>query len=118
MTTEQQATREVQKQSTVSKHILTSQNGKLKPDTPAQCLLKSIFKHGIPDQIISNHGTNFQSKVIREICDVLDIRGFDWFFSGVDAEGPKPSPISLSCEQWFRISSKLPEFLDSPQSRL
>jgi hypothetical protein len=37
----------------------------LEANEAAQCLLKSIFKHGIPDQIISDRGTNFQSKVIK-----------------------------------------------------
>ncbi len=40
----------------------------------ARCLLKSIWKHGIPDQIISDQGTNFQSKVVKELCNLLDIQ--------------------------------------------
>ena len=46
----------------------------LEANEAARCLMKSIYKHGIPDQIISYQGTNFQSKIIKEICDVLDIR--------------------------------------------
>jgi hypothetical protein len=43
----------------------------LEANEASKCLLKFIFKHGIPGQIISDQG---KSKVIKEICDVLDIR--------------------------------------------
>ena len=39
----------------------------------AKCLLKFISANGIPDQILTDQGSNFQSQVLSELYDLLDI---------------------------------------------
>ena len=41
--------------------------------TVAQFIIKTILTFGIPDQIITDRGTNFQSKVLKQIYKILDI---------------------------------------------
>ena len=45
--------------------------------TTAQIVAKSFeqyfCRHGIPDQLLTDQGTNFQSEIITEICDLFDI---------------------------------------------
>ena len=40
----------------------------------AQRLAQFIFRYGIPETILSDQGTNFQSQVLVELWDLLDIR--------------------------------------------
>ena len=39
----------------------------------AKSLLKFVSRHGIPEQILSDRGTNYQSEIIEHLCDLLDI---------------------------------------------
>ena len=39
----------------------------------AEKILKYIYQHGIPDQIITDQGTNLQAELLNEIYDMLDI---------------------------------------------
>ena len=39
----------------------------------AKSLLKFVSRHGIPDQILSDRGTNYQSEIIEHLFDLLDI---------------------------------------------
>ena len=42
-------------------------------ETVAKCLIKTILKYGIPDQILTDQGTNFQSEMLQHVYDILDI---------------------------------------------
>ena len=42
-------------------------------ETVARCLIKTILKYGIPDQILTDQGTNFQSEILQHVYDILDI---------------------------------------------
>ena len=39
----------------------------------AKTLMKYICRHGIPDQILTDQGTNFQSEMLSQLYDLLDI---------------------------------------------
>ncbi len=39
----------------------------------ANLLLKTICLYGIPDQIITDQGTNFQAEMLNELYELLDI---------------------------------------------
>ena len=45
----------------------------IKAPTVAKALIKWITRNGIPDQIISDQGTNYMSELIEHIFDVFDI---------------------------------------------
>lgn len=38
------------------------------------CLLKKLCRHGIPEELLSDRGTNFLSSLIQEICRMLDVK--------------------------------------------
>jgi len=40
----------------------------------AQRLAQFIFRYGIPETILSDQGTNFQSQILGELWDLLDVR--------------------------------------------
>jgi transposase InsO family protein len=40
----------------------------------AQRLVQFIFRYGVPEIILSDQGTNFQSQVLVELWDLLDVR--------------------------------------------
>ena len=43
--------------------------------TVAKCLVNEfICRFGVPEQLHSDQGRNFESKVIKNICDLLQIR--------------------------------------------
>ena len=42
-------------------------------ETVARCLIKTILKYGIPDQILTDQRTNFQSEMLQHVYDILDI---------------------------------------------
>ena len=39
----------------------------------AKTLMKYICRHGIPDQILTDQETNFQSEMLSQLYDLLDI---------------------------------------------
>jgi hypothetical protein len=45
----------------------------LEASEAARCLMQTFFKFGIPTQILSDRGTNFQAMILHELCDLLDI---------------------------------------------
>ena len=43
--------------------------------TVAKCLVNGfICRFGVPEQLHSDQGRNFESKVIKNVCDLLQIR--------------------------------------------
>ena len=43
--------------------------------TVAKCLVNEfICRFGVPEQLHSDQGRNFESKVIKNVCDLLQIR--------------------------------------------
>ena len=40
----------------------------------AKCLMETFYKYGIPTQILSDQGTNFQAMIVHELCKLLDVR--------------------------------------------
>jgi hypothetical protein len=47
---------------------------KLTANEAAQRLVQFIFRYGVPEIILSDQGTNFQSQVLTELWDLLDVR--------------------------------------------
>ena len=45
----------------------------IKASNVAKSLLKFVCRHGIPEQILSDRGTNYQSELIENLCGLLDI---------------------------------------------
>ncbi|CAF1089458.1 unnamed protein product, partial [Brachionus calyciflorus] len=45
-----------------------------KTEEVANCLLEYICKHGLPEAALSDRGTNFQSELMNQVFDVLDIQ--------------------------------------------
>ena len=41
--------------------------------TVANCIVKTALTFGIPDQILTDRGTNFQSQVLKQVYLLLDI---------------------------------------------
>ena len=39
----------------------------------ARCLLQFICRHSVPDQILSDQGTNYQSEILAEVYALLDV---------------------------------------------
>jgi hypothetical protein len=46
----------------------------LEASEEAMCLMNTFYRFGLPNQILSDRGTNFQAIVIHKLCDLLDIR--------------------------------------------
>ncbi len=47
---------------------------KEKADTVAKLLMEKVFSvFGIPERLLSNHGRNFISQVIEQLCQLLGI---------------------------------------------
>ena len=44
-----------------------------KTDTVANCIVKTILKFGIPNQIITDQGPNFQAEMLQHVYDLLDV---------------------------------------------
>ena len=40
----------------------------------ARSLVKFVCRHGIPEQIISDQGKEFQNEIIEKLCELLDIQ--------------------------------------------
>ena len=45
-----------------------------KAETIARLLVEHVVaRHGVPEQLLSDRGTNFLSKVIQEVCTLLGV---------------------------------------------
>ena len=67
-----------------------------KANTTAKAPFENVFVHyGFPSKINSDMGANFESKVIKKLCDIADIKK------------TRTTPIIQWEMTWWRDSTKL-----------